>query len=330
MAVKLVDNMSAAGYSQNMLFKPRVLLVELTSSPSGIRVAARFNVEDGTVYASSNRKDLIGHVQSVVHDLLEKHLVDSRFVDALKNLSTDLISPLASMLEHADTISVAVNRDSVYFPFDLLLYQNVPLFLRRPVFYTFEQHELEQQEDLKIDSALIISDVTADPQQACADVAKQLLGVAKKVIYADVAHARPSLFKRKAIDLLLMSVHGKVFTDERSDKVALYDWEPFASQLATVTPKIAYFDSCKIGVSLDFLSQFQSDGTIFFLGSVLSNEAGNSSTITMKEFFRYLNTGIRPVEALFLTRRLLFERFKDDDFSRRLWRAFAFRLYLLN
>jgi len=82
-----------------------------------------------------------------------------------------------------------------------------------------------------------------------------------------------------------------------------------------------------IGLPLDLLAFA---GTSYFLAPILSNEAGNSSTRTIRLFFKNLAETGSPAESLYLTRRQLYQEFQKDPPAKRLWRAYPFRLYRLS
>jgi len=97
-----------------------------------------------------------------------------------------------------------------------------------------------------------------------------------------------------------------------------------------IKPKLAYFDSCRLGVSNRFLKAFTAIGSLYYVAPILSNEAGNSYTKTMQWFLNHLGQGARPEIALFLTRKKLWETYSEDSFARHVWRSFPFRMYRLN
>jgi hypothetical protein len=104
----------------------------------------------------------------------------------------------------------------------------------------------------------------------------------------------------------------------------------FAGDFSKLRSKIAYFDSCRIGISNSFLESFSGAGTIYFVAPIVNNEAGNSSTKTMDLFFNHLIQGETPEVALFLTRKELWNFYDEEALAFRAWRAFPFRVYRLN
>jgi hypothetical protein len=87
-----------------------------------------------------------------------------------------------------------------------------------------------------------------------------------------------------------MSVHGQI-DNTTADHVGLGHGSGTGADFLTIKPRLAYFDSCRLGVSGRFLKAFLEIGSLYFVAPVLSNEAGNSSTKTMQSFFKHLQQG---------------------------------------
>jgi hypothetical protein len=81
---------------------------------------------------------------------------------------------------------------------------------------------------------------------------------------------------------------------------------------------------------MHYLAAMRASGVKYFLAPMMSNEAGNSSTLTIKAFFRELAAGVDPVEALYRARRELHAAFETEALRVLLWKAFPFRVYALN
>ena len=68
----------------------------------------------------------------------------------------------------------------------------------------------------------------------------------------------------------------------------------------------------------------------YYHAPIIKNEAGESSTQTMRLFFQHLLSGQTPEQAMFLKRRVLWRLYASNDLRQRLWRAFPFRVYRLH
>ena len=80
-----------------------------------------------------------------------------------------------------------------------------------------------------------------------------------------------------------------------------------------------------------FLQAFQDKSDVqFYLGPIISNDAGDSSTKTMIWFFTAVLEHGNPIKALFETRKRLFEFYATKErlnIVKSLNKAFAFRIY---
>ena len=77
-----------------------------------------------------------------------------------------------------------------------------------------------------------------------------------------------------------------------------------------------------------YINEFKKAGVKYVLGPIISNEAGESSTLTMRTFFREIHAG--RVTALHRARSRGYRAYGTDDVMTQLWRAFPFRIYALN
>ena len=247
----------------------------------------------------------------------------------IEDLGRQILGPFQTLIETADEIVFVVSDGLLETPLDLLYHNGQPLFLQKPVSYRVTQPLLTKQDSgfSLPGSALVVSDASADPERAAAQVASNFADS----IFLDVAKVDPPYLRRQpAYDLLLMSVHGRI-DNTTADHVVLGSGSAgSADDFLMIKPKLAYFDSCRLGVSSRFLKTFMSIGSLYFIAPILSNEAGNSSTKTMQFFFEHLGQGARPEIALFLARKKLWEAYHEDAFASRVWRAFPFRVYRLN
>ena len=138
------------------------------------------------------------------------------------------------------------------------------------------------------------------------------------------------LSSEQSADLLLISTHGYV-GHTQIDYIQMGKERLQAEHLTHLSPKLVWMDACSMGASASFIQSFRERGTKFYLGPLVSNEAGNSSTKTIAYFFERLKAGDTPSRALFFTRRKLYEVFGEKaGFAKLLFRAFPFRVYLLN
>jgi ankyrin repeat protein len=280
------------------------------STPAESKVPSKleylFNILDG----GESNKEKYGDVNNLLSDLGEC-----------------IYKPVNTFLDSASEINFIIKEGMVKYPFDLLRYEGKQLFLIKPVYYSFEQidpHRFKISPDW---TGFIASDVTADPERGCL-LAKAMFPASS---YFDVWAISPQdIETMENPDFVLVSTHGQI-SDKGNDVMTLGDEKIVPKNFSGKRPELVYFDSCNLGISLEFIKVFQNNGTRYYLGPILSNEAGDSSTKTIDFFFNALLEGSTPAVALFQTRKKLYETFSpQDDFYKLMWRAFPFRLYQLN
>ncbi len=249
----------------------------------------------------------------------------SEVAPLLEQFGQKFFGPIQTFVRQCTEIEFVLADDSLIpYPFDLLFFQGEPLFIQKPVAYSFEEVGPGRLSLKEISHALLISDETADPERAVAKVRKYI----KKNTYKDIVEVKPGDFKTAGpVDLLLISAHGHIFADE-DDYIEFGDERLTADCLANLKPKLVYFDSCFTGASLDFIRLFRTNGVAFYVAPWVPNEAGNSSTKTMCLFFESLDLYGRPAYALYQTRRQLYEHFSKNGIGFLVfYRCFPFRVY---
>ena len=236
-----------------------------------------------------------------------------------------LFDPIRTFIQRCSEIEFVLGDDKLIpYPFDLLFFQGKPLFIQKPIAYSFEKVGPGKIDLKEISHALLISDETADPERAVLKVRRYIT----RNIYKDIAEVKPDDFKTAGpVDLLLISAHGHIFANQ-DDYMDFGDERLKADDLTGIKPRLVYFDSCFMGASLDFIELFRSSGVTFYVAPWIPNEAGNSSTKTMCLFFESLDLYSCPVYALYLTRKQLYDHFSKEgvDFFV-LFRSFPFRVY---
>ena len=242
----------------------------------------------------------------------------------LEQLGRDLLGPLANPIRAAQRIEFLVPPEALELPLDALFLDGEPLFLQRPVsFRLIGNARVSDGAAPRLRSAVVVSDETADPLRGAFAVGERF----PDARVFDVADADLStLAAMDAPDVLLLSVHG--FVDgSADDHVALGDQRLDAEGLAALGAPLVYLDSCRTGVSAPMLGALFAGATRHVVAPVLSNEAGASSARTMQAFFDALAAGADAEQALFETRRALWQELSRDELVMRLWRAWPFRLY---
>ncbi|MCB1175588.1 MAG: hypothetical protein KDK39_18580, partial [Leptospiraceae bacterium] len=203
------------------------------------------------------------------------------------------------------------------------------LALQRPISYVLEgvQDLSDQFVSIECDTALVVADVSADPERA-AEAAHQTFA---NSVYRDMPDTDLQEICELAadVDILLMSVHGDLDADG-SGNLEINDEEFDADTLAELEAGLIYFDSCQMGINQDFLeSLLDEQNCWYYTAPVISNDAGDSSTRTIHWFFENLQQSGDPVASLFQTKKKLFAYYSERRLNlvKLLNKVLPFRLY---
>lgn len=267
---------------------------------------------------------------NLIYEILEnkpKNKAD-QLEQTVEALSQALIAPFSDQIKTCDLIRFLVYEDLIRSPLDLLLHEDKPLFLQRSICYQIDEGYGDDSPQLEVGSALLIADLTADPEEACKQVSKLI----PDSQYAKMEEANLTIIKTSAdqVDALVVSAHGDLDTDNCGG-VWINDQAIRSKIIETLEAGIVYFDSCQQGSNMEFLQAFQEESEVqFYLAPIISNDAGDSSTRTMLWFFKDLLNHGNPIQALFETRKRLFDFYAIQeglDAITSFNKSFAFRLY---
>jgi hypothetical protein len=246
----------------------------------------------------------------------------------LKQEGDKLFGPFSGEIRAARRIRFQVAPALLGVPFDALIFDGKPLFVQKPILYSFGPDVgFPATVPKRSWAGLLASDQTADPQRAVFSISNVFLN-SKKL---DIAEVHPTeLSEAHKLDFVAISAHGHVRPDD-DDYIELKQGEKLTpSVIGALKPALVYFDSCNLGVSVHFLEALKQSGITYVLAPILSNEAGNSSTETIDAVFHELGRGANPVAALFRARKKLYEHYHEQKLELLLWKAFPFRVYALN
>lgn len=253
---------------------------------------------------------------------------EQKLQEAILLLSDRLLAPFTKQLTECSAVRFVIYDDLVRCAFDLLLFEGRFLFLQRSVCYQVAEGRGEDDARLTVESALLIADLTADPEEACKEVSRRI----PESFYARMQDANMGMIKEAAdqVDALIVSAHGEL-DDDNGGGVYLNDKLIGSQLIGKLEAWIVYFDACQQGANWDYLQAFQEESDIqFFLAPIISNDAGDSSTKTMIWFFAAVLEHGNPIRALFETRKRLFEFYTVKErlsLITSLNKAFAFRIY---
>jgi hypothetical protein len=330
----------------DMIFRPVRHLSPWLLAVAVVVGGSKLTAAASTLYLEVQREGMYLKVKATLDEQSKEIALSAKAIDDLSTLYTDLesrnyndlsfalskkvgillLSPFESFIDRAEEVHFIADAEMIHLPFDLLPLRSTPLFLQKPVSFGPLRRAGSALTLSKQWSALAIRDRTADPENGTSHL-RSLVRASRFHGLDDIGGVK--LGSLAKVDVLLVSAHGHIGKAPR-DFLTIGKQRVIADDLARLSPKLVYLDSCRLGASIEFINAFRRAGTLYYVAPILSNEAGKSSTRTIQIFFNQLAIGKTPSEALCFARRTLFKEFKDDSPARRLWRSFPFRVYSLN
>jgi len=253
---------------------------------------------------------------------------NEELLQVMRKVGQKIFGPLTPMIKEADLIKIVLPIELLRIPMDAVYLNGNPLFLQKPIVYALDKYAEDSRFPVSSATpAILISDPTADPGKAVPELL-DLFPTAKLLSAKDLEPLR--LQSHEPVTLAVISAHGRV--GRESDDIIQITEGPIISPelIVALQPKLVYLDSCNLAGSARYLKALRAGGVKYLLAPIVSNEAGNSSTQTIQNFFRHLTAMGDAVSALHATRKDLYAAYGNDALRVRLWRAFAFRIYALN
>lgn len=301
------------------------------------RLVASAGDADAALVATSERSArLISKEFRKLYETLEENgKFDTAFDARLRLLSDELLGPLRPALDQASCVVFQIDPGFLHFALDLLPVDGEPLFVRKPVAFTLAppaSRAMELPAARAQLRGLIVRDPDTDPEDGAGEV--HTLYPASQL--RRIEDADPRMFAYADYDFLLLSAHGSVTPSwgsapaDLDDSISLGKRDIEADALDGSRFKLVYLDSCQLGISESFITSARRNGARHFLGPIISNESGNSSTLMIRYFFGALRQGGTPMDALFRARRQIYQEFQGKvERSVQVYYAYPFRLYLL-
>jgi hypothetical protein len=157
---------------------------------------------------------LLQHM-TTLYTILEEKQTERlhEFNRSLAFLSERLLKPFAQQIDTHTLIRITVTTDLIKAPFDLLLHRDQHLFLQRPVCYQIDIGLVDNEPEFQIESALVLADLSADPERACAEVAESIHGS----FYAEGEDAIVAMLEEYGQDVDMIVVSACCSTTKRSN-----------------------------------------------------------------------------------------------------------------
>ncbi|HUN24032.1 MAG TPA: hypothetical protein PK299_12960 [Anaerolineales bacterium] len=305
------------------------LLLEFWTEKHDFCIYAEAQDYEKEITLDGQAKEILSHFKTIYTILEEKHEKKVQELEtAIQILSDLLLAPFTTQLKQCSLVRFVISEELIRCAFDLLLLEDSYLFLQRRVCYQIEEGYGEDEPAIELESALLIADLTADPEEACRSVSKLI----PDAQYAQVESANIRMIREAApeVDALIISAHGEIDADNDG---GLYINEELLSAkvMEKVEAWVVYFDSCQQGANLAYVQALQEESDAqYYLAPIISNDAGDSSTKTMVWFFNGVKEHKDPIRGLYETRKRLFEYYhgqKRLNLVVSLNKAFAFRLF---
>ncbi len=328
----------------------RCMRIQVHQQDDRLTLQAAFDATAQTI-SPERSASLLSKEFRRVYDMLEAHhRLDARFDARMAILSYELFGPLLPGLRKAPCVIFQIEPTSMHFALDLLPLDGVPLFVQKPVAFSFADAggvTRIQGEPAAVQPAaagtpaaglgpqsrgLILRDPETDPDDGTGDVQKLFPGSSFQII----SSATPDIFARSRYDFLLISGEGVVSPTwgkpekDENDAIGLGEDDMYPQDLHGAAFKLIYLDASQLALSKAFIDAARHSGARHYLAPIISNEAGHSSTLTLRYFFGGLNQGMAPIDALYQTRRQIYKEFEGRvNRTEQIYYAYPFRLYLL-
>lgn len=250
------------------------------------------------------------------------------YLNSVDTLSALLVKPFTAEIDKSQSITIEIDSSLLNFPIEFLNFRTTSVALSRPlVFKINEIHNVEGIDTLTLHRGFIIRDPTSDPENACRNIFSYYPSSEFKSAYKIYEN---DLGLKSNIDFILVSAHGDADSITFRGGIALNKIKNVKSDFFKVNnPKIVYIDGCQQGINWAYISALaETPETNFYLGPIISNDSGESSTRTINWFFSHLNKTHNPITSLWETRKQLYKHYnnkikKMDVINK----SFIFRIY---
>jgi hypothetical protein len=262
----------------------------------------------------------------IIDEIEYKRLqVYQRTVDTLSN---QLVLPFAKELKESNSIIVDIDSSLLNFAIEFIKIKNESIALFRPLVFKINDRINTETSDIVIlHKGYIVRDPTSDPENACINIYRQYPSSEFKSAYKIF---EKDLTIKPGIDFILISAHGDADSITFKGGIALNKIDNVSgSFFKENNPAVVYIDGCQQGVNWTYISALaETDESNFYLGPIVSNDSGESSTKTINWFFSYLRNTHNPIISIWKTRNRLYKHYnqkinKMDVINK----SFIFRIY---
>jgi hypothetical protein len=243
-------------------------------------------------------------------------------------LSKELVMPFEKNISQCSLIIIEIDSSLLRLPIEFLNFNNQSIAIARPLLFTIKGFASNEHVDsIKLHKGYIVRDPTSDPENACRTTLQKYPASQFKSAYKIT---EKDLVRKPGIDFILISAHGDADSISLRGGIALNKIENVSPVFFKENnPKIVYIDACQQGINWAYISALtQTPEVNFYLGPIISNDSGESSTKTINWFFDYLRQVYDPAIALWKTRKKLYNHYnKKINRMDVINKSFIFRIY---
>jgi hypothetical protein len=293
-----------------------------------IRLTGNLNNEKVTILycEATTLKKRFAVLYRIIDEIEYQH--SGLYLKTVDTLSNQLVNPFIADIEKSKSVIVEIDSSLLNFPIEFLNFRNSSVALFRPLVFKINNiPQADGADTLTLHKGYIIRDPTSDPENACKNIYHYYPGSEFKSAYK--IHENDLGFKNN-IDFILISAHGDADSVTFRGGIALNKIDNVKPCFFKVNnPKIVYIDACQQGINWAYIAVLaETAETNFYLGPIISNDSGESSTKTINWFFHHLDKTHNPVISLWQTRKQLYNHYnnkikKMDVINK----SFIFRVY---
>ena len=231
------------------------------------------------------------------------------YLSTRDTLSHELVLPFQKYISQSRLIVIEIDSSLLRLPIEFLNLHNQSIATVKPLLFTINHFTPTAGFDsVRLQKGYIVRDPTSDPENACRTTLQKYPASIFKSAYKITAN---DLVKKPGIDFILISAHGDADSISLCGGIALNKIENVAGTFFKVNnSKVVYIDGCQQGINWTYIGALaQTPETNFYLGPVISNDSGESSTKTINWFFDYLQQVNNPCIALWKTRIKLYKHY---------------------
>lgn len=303
-----------------------ILYIVLSVSGANIKADYTLGSEKKSIVLTGKKAAVLKQFDSIYTIIENKNTKQVKQLNAaVAELSQLLVEPAAGLIQKTDTINFIIDKALVRCAFDLLEIKGKPLYLTHRITYSAFGYRAKNP-GLKVQSGYFVADASTDPE----DGFKKASALFKGSLWESVENSSLGEIGREGnYNVLAISGHGGLDASN-SGSIGINDEELDSDTMENIDVALAYLDSCQQGANWDFVETFHTEkNASFMLAPITSNDAGDSSTLTVVWFFENLKKSQDVADALFKTRTRLYSHYKKAglDPVTIVNKAFCFRLY---